>query len=73
MIWVGIIKQVEIISPISQPIDSVYDLIKFINLKKVRNELIELSKVLKRERRYSKRESMEYVKRRMLKKKEEKI
>ena len=73
MIWVGIIKQVEIISPISQPIDSVYDLIKFINLKKVRNDLIELSKVLKRERRYSKRESMEYVKRRMLKKKEEKI
>lgn len=73
MIWVGIIKQVEIISPISQPIDSAYDLIKFINLKKVRNELIELSKVLKRERRYSKRESREYVKRRMLKKKEEKI
>ncbi len=73
MIWVGIIKQVEIISPISQPIDSAYDLIKFTNLKKVRNELIELSKVLKRERRYSKRESMEYVKRRMLKKKEEKI
>ena len=36
MVWIGIIKQVEIVSPVSNQIDEAYEQIQYIYLKKLR-------------------------------------
>lgn len=73
IVWVGVIKQIEINSPLTNLPSLDLEQIRYIQLKNIRKQLETLRRKLKGEMRYSKKEASKYISQRIFKKKEERV